>query len=275
MRIVAIAGVGLIGGSFALALRKTGFSGRILGVSSPRTIEEALKLGVIDEGVTLERAEQSADLIYLAQPILQILDVLTRLKPKPGALVTDAGSTKAQIVAQAQQHLHNWQFIGGHPMAGKETRGVAAADADLFRGRNYVLTPTADTPAARWLRQQVEGFGAIVTTLAADEHDRLVAYTSHLPQILSTMLACTLEPIGQAPRVAGPALLDMTRVAQSPFDMWHDIFLTNRGPIEQALTDFLARFTDSKAHFYRGEFEKAFEQAGRVARDLRRVKDLT
>src|SRR5260221_13984256 len=128
MRIVAIAGVGLIGGSFALALRKAGFGGRILGVSSERTIVEALRLGVIDEGVTLERAESEADLIYLAQPILQILDVLTRLKPKPGALVTDAGSTKARITAVAESHLKDCQFVGGHPMAGKETRGVAAAD---------------------------------------------------------------------------------------------------------------------------------------------------
>src|SRR3978361_193300 len=120
MQTVAIAGVGLIGGSFALALRKAGFSGRILGVSSERTIAEAVRLGVIDEGVTLERAEAEADLIYLAQPILQILEVLTRLRPKPGALVTDAGSTKAQISNAAREHLKDCQFVGGHPMAGKE-----------------------------------------------------------------------------------------------------------------------------------------------------------
>lgn len=274
MKIVAIAGVGLIGGSFALALRKAGFAGRILGVSSTRTIAEAVRLGVIDEGVTLERAEAEADLLYLAQPILQILDVLTRLQPKPGALVTDAGSTKAQIVVAANAHLKDCQFIGGHPMAGKETRGVAAADADLFRGRNYILTPSDDTTALRWFRQQLESFGSIVTTLEAAEHDRLVAYTSHLPQILSTVLACTLEPVSKAPRVAGPALLDMTRIAQSPFDMWHDIFLTNRGPIEEALQAFLSRFTKSEEAFYLDEFEKAFDEAGRVARNLRRVKEL-
>ena len=274
MRVVAIAGVGLIGGSFALALRKGGFTGRILGVSSERTIQEAMKLGVIDEGVTLERAEAEADLIYLAQPILQILDVLTRLKPKPGALVTDAGSTKAQIVSTAKAHLKDCQFVGGHPMAGKETRGVAAADADLFRGRNYILTPTGDTVALRWFRTQLEGFGSIVSTLKPDAHDRLVAYTSHLPQIISTMLACTLEPVDAASRVAGPALMDMTRIAQSPFDMWHDIFLTNREPIEQALTAFLSRFSESTSTFYRDEFARAFEEAGQVARRLRRVKDL-
>jgi prephenate dehydrogenase len=274
MQTVAIAGVGLIGGSFALALRKAGFAGRIVGVSSERTISEAVRLGVIDEGVTLERAESEADLIYLAQPILQILDALTRLKPKPGALVTDAGSTKAQIVAAANRNLKECQFVGGHPMAGKETRGVAAADADLFRGRNYILTPSEDTPALRWLHAQIESFGSVVTTLAPEEHDRLVAYTSHLPQILSTVLANTLAPVIQASRVAGPALLDMTRVAQSPFDMWHDIFLTNREPIEQALTAFLNRFSEAESSFYREEFDRVFDEAGRVARGLRRVKDL-
>jgi len=274
MQTVAIAGVGLIGGSFALALRKAGFAGRILGVSSPRTIAEAVRLGVIDEGVTLERAEAEADLLYLAQPILQILEVLTRLRPKPGALVTDAGSTKAQITAAANQHLKDWQFVGGHPMAGKETRGVAAADANLFRGRNYILTPSNDSPALQWLKTQIESFGALITTLAPEEHDRLVAYTSHLPQILSTVLANTLAPVVQAPRVAGPALMDMTRIAQSPFDMWHDIFLTNREPIEQALAAFLSHFKKTESAFYTQEFERAFDEAGRVANGLRRVKDL-
>ncbi len=274
MRTVAIAGVGLIGGSFALALRKAGFAGRILGVSSERTITEALRLGVIDEGATLERAEAEADLIYLAQPILQIIETLQRLRPKPGVLVTDAGSTKARIVAQAKACLKDCHFVGGHPMAGKETRGVAAADADLFRGRNYVLTPCEDTSASRWFRLQLENFGAIVSTLEADEHDRLVAYTSHLPQLLSTVLANTLAPIGQAPRVAGPALMDMTRIAQSPFDMWHDIFLTNRGPIEEALASFVSQFTAAQSAFYREKFAEAFDEAARVAGNLRRVRDL-
>lgn len=271
MQVVAIAGVGLIGGSFALALRKAGFAGRILGVSSERTIAEAVRLGVIDEGVTLERAEAEADLIYLAQPILQIIDVLGRLRPKPGALVTDAGSTKALICNAARTHLKNCRFIGGHPMAGKETRGVAAADADLFRGRNYILTSTTDDD---WLRTQIESFGAIVTILEPEEHDRLVAHTSHLPQILSTILANTLAPVTNASRVAGPALLDMTRIAQSPFDMWHDIFVTNREPIEQALAAFLSRFTETQSAFYRDEFARAFEEAAKVASGLRRVKDL-
>ena len=187
--------------------------------------------------------------------------------------MTDAGSTKALITKTALLHLTHCQFVGGHPMAGKETRGVASADADLFRGRNYVLTPSADTPALRWFRARLAEFGAQVTVLEPEEHDRIVAYTSHLPQILSTVLAGTLAGVDQAPRIAGPALLDMTRIAQSPFDMWHDIFLTNRPAIEQALDAFLARFGAARSEFYREEFARVFDEAGRVARGLRRVKD--
>ena len=228
---------------------------------------------MIDEGATLERAEAEADLLYLAQPILTILELLPRLKPKAGSLVTDAGSTKSQITAVAMQCLKDCQFVGGHPMAGKETRGVASADADLFRGRNYVLTPSEDTPSLQWFRARLAEFGAHVTVLDPEEHDRVVAYTSHLPQILSTMLAATLTGIDQAPRIAGPALLDMTRIAQSPFDMWHDIFLTNRAAIEQALDAFLSQFSAARSEFYRAEFSRSFDEAAKVSRRLRRVKD--
>ncbi|HSV13378.1 MAG TPA: prephenate dehydrogenase/arogenate dehydrogenase family protein, partial [Tepidisphaeraceae bacterium] len=135
MNTVAIAGVGLIGGSFALALRKAGFQGTIIGVSSPATVQKALSLGVIDEAMPLAEAVSAADLVYLAQPISQILETLDVLDTD--ALVTDAGSTKAVICDRARRLK---RFVGGHPMAGKESRGVEHADADLFRGRPYVLT---------------------------------------------------------------------------------------------------------------------------------------
>src|SRR5262249_16379978 len=135
MNTVTIVGVGLIGGSFALALRKAGFAGRILGVSSAQTIEKAVRKGVIDEGVLLEQAVPQSDLIYLAQPIGRILDALplvTQLA-KPLCLVTDAGSTKEVIVTRAENLFreNGAVFLGGHPMAGKAERGVEAAEADL------------------------------------------------------------------------------------------------------------------------------------------------
>ncbi len=145
MESVAIFGVGLIGGSFGLALKKAGFGGEILGVSSEASIHAALERGAIDRGSALEEAARRADLLYLAQPIGRILDTLRHLDPlvRADALVTDAGSTKHAIVTGARKLLHGCQFLGGHPLAGKEKRGVEQAEADLFRGRTYVLTPAS------------------------------------------------------------------------------------------------------------------------------------
>src|SRR5580704_12130281 len=155
METVAIVGVGLIGGSFGLALRKAGFRGAILGVSSQAAARAGLDRGAIDRSATLEEAAGCADLLYLAQPIGRILDTLHHLDPlvRPDALITDAGSTKHTIVTQARKLVRRCQFLGGHPLAGKEKRGAAEAEADLFRGRTYVLTPATpedlQTPAAR------------------------------------------------------------------------------------------------------------------------------
>ena len=126
-----------------MALRKAGFGGRIIGVSSPRTIEAARKRGAIDEQASLGYAVPWADLVYLAQPISRIMSTIEDIGPhlREGALVTDAGSTKAEIVAQAGRFIRKAQFLGGPPMAGKEKRGVEEADPDLFAGRTYVLTP--------------------------------------------------------------------------------------------------------------------------------------
>ena len=144
MQTVAVVGVGLIGASFGLALRRAGFTGPILGVSSPGAIADGLAVGAISEPASLEQAAERADLIYLAQPVDRILESVQLLGPilRPGCLVTDAGSTKAAIVAKANESLPPNTFLGGHPMAGKEQRGAAAAEESLFRKRPYVLTPT-------------------------------------------------------------------------------------------------------------------------------------
>src|ERR1700733_12559517 len=137
MDTVAIFGVGLIGGSFALAIRKAGFNGKIIGVSSDDTIRAALALHVVDAALPAREAAEQADLLYLAQPIHRIVDSLADLNAwvKPEALITDAGSTKQAIVDRASQVISRAQFLGGHPMAGRERRGVEAAEANLFQGR--------------------------------------------------------------------------------------------------------------------------------------------
>lgn len=185
MQTVAIVGVGLIGASFGLAIRKAGFSGSILGVSSPAAINAGMLCGAITSGVTLQQAAERADLIYLAQPVDRILETLVSLGPLIGrdTLVTDAGSTKAAIVQQAEQHLKLARFIGGHPMAGKETRGAQSADADLFRDRPYVLTSNKVPDELTHLLQSI---GANILEMTAEDHDATVALTSHLPQLIST-----------------------------------------------------------------------------------------
>src|ERR1017187_6885671 len=166
MQNLVIVGTGLIGSSFGLALRQAGFTGAITGVSSPHAIAEALSRGAIDRGASLEEAIPEADLVFLSQTIGRILDTIRHLDPllKPGTLATDAGSTKCAIVDVARSPLTHAQFLGGHPMAGKETRGASAAEADLFRGRTWILTPDDDgelhTSAALEFRMWLHRIGA-------------------------------------------------------------------------------------------------------------------
>jgi len=278
MDTVAIVGVGLIGGSFGLALKKAGFPGAILGVSSEATIRVALERGAIDRGATLEQAAREADLLYLAQPIGRILDTLHHLDPlvRPQSLITDAGSTKHAIVTEARKLVRRCQFLGGHPLAGKETRGVAEAEADLFRGRTYVLTPASpdelQTPAACAFVEWLGRIGAKPVVLGAAEHDRLVSFTSHLPQLASTALAATLADNLTAPadlQVAGPGLIDSTRLALSAYDLWRDILATNTEAIEQALTAYLNELELLRENLRTRRAQEEFVRAADLAARLR------
>ncbi|MBI1357790.1 MAG: prephenate dehydrogenase/arogenate dehydrogenase family protein [Acidobacteria bacterium] len=245
LKTVTIVGVGLIGGSFALALRKAGFEGRIVGVSRPATIAEAMELGVIDEGAPLEEALPASDLIYLAQPILRILEQLPEVArlARPGSLVTDAGSTKKAIVERAEELFAGSEarFLGGHPMAGKEGRGVAIAEAELLRGAVYAITPDARHAGDErvdelvgWLRR----IGCKPLAMTPDEHDRVTAMTSHVPQMVSTALAAAVWESLENPtqlQVAGGGLRDMTRLAGSSYEIWEGILKTNAAAISEGL----------------------------------------
>jgi prephenate dehydrogenase len=278
---VAIVGVGLIGASFGLALKKAGFRGPILGVSSASAIRDGLARGAIDEAVSLEAAAARADLIYLSQPICRILETLRTLGPLagPDCLITDAGSTKAHIVGQAGAVVQRAQFLGGHPMAGKETRGAGEAEADLFAGRTWVLAPRRpeelETARAREFRGWLEAIGAVPVLMAPEEHDRVVALTSHLPQLLSTALALTLsERLDRDHQLqaAGPGLAGTLRLAASSYDIWGDILRTNPEAIGAALDAFIERLTRLRANLpseqARVEFEAANAFAGRLRRSL-------
>ena len=279
METVAIAGVGLIGGSFALALQKAGFRGKILGVSSPATIQAALDAGVIHAGVSLEQACAEADLFYLAQPIRPILKTIDTIADmvRPECLVTDAGSTKSEIVTFAAKRLTRCQFLGGHPMAGKTSRGVAVADADLFQGRPYILTPTnkidLETAAALHLVFWLEKIGAIPIPLTPEEHDRTVALTSHLPQLSSSALAATLAAKLDGDnqlRISGPGLSDTTRLAQSSIEIWEDILATNTTAIGQALDAYIDKLRFFRQNLTNPVLRKEFEIAAELAGKCRR-----
>ena len=273
MKSVAIVGTGLIGSSFGLALKAVGFSGHIYGVSSPAAAREALAVGAIDSIAALEEAIPRADLIYLAQPISRILHTLRHLDSlvQPHALITDAGSTKQTIVSTAHANIHRCQFLGGHPMAGKESRGAGAADATLFQNRPYILTPgDLDTEAARSFRGLLEKIGAKVVVLGADEHDHLVAYSSHLPQLASTAMASMIaETSPDSAQVAGPGLVDSTRLALSSYELWRDIVSTNTEPILEALTAYIQKLEHLRENLRTRQLHEEFTAAAAFARRLR------
>ncbi len=267
LRRVAIVGVGLIGASFGLALRKAGFAGGIVGVSSPRSIAAAEERGAIDGGVTLEDAVAASDLVFLSQPISAIVETIARLEAldREGLLVTDAGSTKSAIECAAIHHLRHCRFIGGHPMAGKEQRGAEAADGDLFKGRPWILTREAEDETEREFRDWIVACGATIRILDAATHDRLVAWSSHLPQLASTALSAALherQPL--AATVAGPGLMDMTRLAMSSYDLWHDILETNQVEVAAALDAYIAQLQGLRANM-----EDEFARGADFARGLR------
>jgi prephenate dehydrogenase len=279
MNCVAIIGTGLIGASFGLALKRAGFTGAVLGVSSERALSDAIAAGAIDRGLPLAEAAAQADLVFLSQSIGRILDTIRHLDPllKPGTLVTDAGSTKTEIVDLARQFMRRGQFLGGHPMAGKETRGAGAAEAELFQGRTWVVTPDEpaelETPAARDLLGWLRRIGARVVVLNCDEHDRVVAFTSHLAQLASTALGSTVaENLAHEShlRVAGPGLADMTRLALSSYELWRDILATNSEHIDRALARYIQELEHIRENLRTRQLQDEFSRGAELAAKVRR-----
>jgi prephenate dehydrogenase len=273
---VAIVGLGLIGGSFGLALRKAGFDGEILGLCAPPYVEKALEIGAIScRSDNLQEVAEKADLIYLAHKVDSIIDLLEALGPiaRPGCLITDSGSTKAAITAKAAESVKFAEFVGGHPMAGKEKRGIENADADLFRGRPYVLMNSPCTlPVFNEFKYWLTRVGAHVVTMSATEHDCAVAFTSHLPQLLSTTLACTLENNHQEAftKVFGPGLLDMTRLALSASDLWMSILDTNKEEVLNAVDAFSQVLTFIREKLISNELKTVFASASDYAERFRK-----
>ena len=275
IRQITIIGTGLMGGSLALALRKRKFSGRIVGCDREGTLERARMRGAIDDGTADPGdAVRGSQVVVLATPVLAICDLIDRLGPvlPSKTLLTDVGSTKAAVVERALKVFGKGagkRFLAGHPMAGKEMSGVDFADADLFQKAAWFLSPLPEQDLNEGLFAEFAGWidaiGARIVMLPAEEHDRLCAWVSHVPQMMSTALAAALvEEFGaEAPLLpaGGRALQEMTRISASPYSMWRDVAITNKKNLENALWKVEQRLAHIRENLATRQLADEFEQA--------------
>jgi prephenate dehydrogenase len=299
---VTILGTGLIGGSFALAIRKYTAGMHISGWDRADVVREAETRGALDESFSGELAPalQNSDLIYIALPIAATIDLLPEIArhAPPHALVTDACSTKVRIAQAADELFPDEKgplFLGGHPMAGRELPGIAHADADLFRENTYALIAKSSEPAAAGLQTRffspanepaptrdprisafvkiLEKIGARPLWLGAPQHDYAVGLASHLPQLAAVALAGflydRLDENGLPITLAGPGLRDSLRLAGSPYSTWRDIVLTNQEVLSAALDLFARRLDDLRERLASRELEADFDAANELYKLLR------
>jgi prephenate dehydrogenase len=270
-----IIGTGLIGGSLGLALKKRNLARRIIGCDHAAVLERAQDCGAIEAGITNPAdAINGSDLVVLATPVIPILDLIDRLGPSLTAktLVTDVGSTKVEIVRHATKSFgknSSQRFLAGHPMAGKEQAGVEFADADLFEGATWLLTPLPRQNVHAGLCGEfvhcVEQMGAKIAVVDAKDHDRFCAWISHLPQMISTALAAALvdEFGSDAPvlDIGGRALREITRISGSPYSMWRDIAITNRENLSGVLQKMEQRLAHIRENLDSRELAAEFDRA--------------
>jgi prephenate dehydrogenase len=273
---ITIIGVGLIGGSFALAAKKHGFQGKIIGCDTDSVLEKALPMGVVDVAESRpEHAIKGSDVVLLATPVGGIIDLVERIGPllPEHALLTDVGSTKTEIVFRADSVFGKkarQRFLPGHPMAGKAHGGVTRADADLFSGAVWIFTnphsQAINSPGlAADFADLVRRIGARPVTMDVARHDHLTGWISHLPQMISTAFAAMLmDEFGndfELQAVGGRPLKEMTRIAASPYSMWRDIAHTNTQNLEDALQHLEHRLAHIRENLrgpaLRDEFERA------------------
>lgn len=252
---IVLIGVGLIGGSLGLALKRLGIGKKIVGISRSETLEEAKDLGVIDVGFeydAMAEGLQDADLVFLCAPIARILEQLLEVihAVPVGCVVSDVGSTKRALVERAEKiGRSDVHFVGGHPMAGSEKSGVGAADPFLFENALYVLTPATGVPEApvQEMVDLVRNLGARPMLMDAETHDRVAAAVSHVPQMIATSLVNLVGRLNEADglplQMAAGGFRDLTRIASSPFAMWRDICQTNTVPIREMLDAYIGELT--------------------------------
>jgi prephenate dehydrogenase len=272
---LAVVGVGLLGGSVALAARRRGLADRVVGIDHDgAALEQGRRRGLLDDASTDLLAAAAADLVVFCTPVDRIAAQVLELAPacRPGTVLTDVGSTKAAIVGGVEGRLPaGVSFVGGHPLAGSEKQGHPHADGDLFRGRCVVLTPTprTDEPATQRVEAFWRGLGAAVRRMAPEEHDRAMALTSHLPHLVASALAGTLPP--ELAELTAGGFRDTTRLASGGPELWSAIFRTNRAAVLEAVGRFAAHLERFRAALEAGDFaavEELLRQGKRTRDDL-------
>ncbi len=240
--VVAVVGLGLVGGSLARALRGAGY--RVVGVDRARVCRRAKAAGAVAATFSdVRKAAAACDVMVLAAPPAANRALLRQLVPFERLVVTDVGSVKGPIVREARR-LGLRRFVGGHPIAGSERKGFAASRADLFRGHAWTLVPGGDARAFRVVRALVEAAGARPVRTSAAVHDRALAYLSHVPQLVAWALMAAARGDAVTARrleLAGPGFRDMTRLARSPLSLWRQILAENRTEVARALRAFQGR----------------------------------
>jgi prephenate dehydrogenase len=265
---IAIVGFGLIGASLAMAIRRRWQGGLILAVDRKHVLEAAMREHAADVGADDLGMVAEADLVVLAAPVRQNLEVLERLPDfisRP-AIVTDVSSTKREIIRKAQALPAHLSFAGGHPLAGSAAGGIVAARPDLFTGRPWILTTPAPAATLDSLEAFVSALGAVPLRMDAGAHDTLLAYLSHLPQLtVSALMHIVGERVQEEGlALSGRGLRDTTRLAMSPPGIWQDVAATNSGEIARALDDLISVLTRLRDDLTAGEtLEQVFESAAR------------
>ena len=272
---ITIVGTGLIGGSLGLALRQRGFEGTIVGCDKLEVLDIAITRGAIDRGGTdIKESVLGSDVVVFATPVGAILSLFEKLAPtlSPTALITDTGSTKGEFIKRARLVFGASaaeRVLPGHPMAGKEQGGIENAEPDLFRNAAWLVTPIGlNQPYTSRQQEYVDllrTIGARVVTVDPEQHDRLCAWISQLPQMISTALASLLrDELGDdeaALQIGGRALREMTRIARSPYSMWRDIALTNSQNLEEALLHFEQQLAHLRENLRGPGLRELFESA--------------
>lgn len=279
-RYITIIGVGLIGGSLGLAIKRKFPSTRIFGVDKPAVLRRARKRGAIDQRATISKETiQRSDLVVLSTPVSNIQKVLPQVARHclHTTIVTDVASVKSAVTSLGAKLFPNGNFVGGHPMAGTEQSGIDAAQSGLFDRAVWVLTPSPGTKRSSWkkLRRFLQMLGARVKTMNAETHDEVVSVLSHVPQLTAVALlnvAGKKHPKGRHHLyLAARGFHDMTRIASSKFHIWSDILSENRREILKSLTLLIEELHAYSKKLDAGGLERYFKFSGRLRKSIRRV----